>query len=105
MEQTIDMAVQRQTGADAVSQMAMAIAISKGVPLSKSTWEFGEDGTHEYAHRLDLSTEAKSVRIYFSDVDLTKSENVMRKRRTEARLNNAIDQMAVRAHAPTYAFK
>ena len=105
MDQISNVVEARQAGAEAISEMAIAIGVRKGTTIAKSSWDFGEDYAHEYAHRLELFTEEKSVRIYFSDVELTKWGSMVRQNRTASRLTSAIDQLTVRLHSPTYAFK
>ena len=105
MDQISSVVEARQAGADAISELAIAIAAKKGTTISKPSWDFGDDCAHEYAHRLELFTEEKSVRIYFSDVELTKWESMVRQNRTASKLTSAIDQLTVRLHSPTYAFK
>ena len=105
MKQHDDVMPNRQAGAEAIARMARVIGINKGTLLSECVWELGEDHAHEYAHRLELSTENKSVRLYFSDAELTGSGNAARQKRTEARLSSAIAQLCSRTPAQTYSFQ
>ncbi|NEX63129.1 hypothetical protein G3574_18755 [Noviherbaspirillum sp. 17J57-3] len=63
----------------------------------------GTDLLHEYAHRLDINTATSTVRLYFSDLDLTSWGNESRTERMEDRLHRAIAQLVPRIHASTYA--
>jgi hypothetical protein len=97
--------IDRVVGADAISEIAIAIGTEHGVVVSERVWDIGEDFAHEYAHRLDLSTATKSVRLYFSDSDLTTSGNNSRKERVKDRLYRAIAQLVVRTPSPMYAYR
>lgn len=100
-----DTRVDRLASADVLSAKAVAIGIENGVAISKCAWDIGADFGHEYAHRLDLSTETNTVRIYFSDLELTTSDNEPRKNRTEDRLQRAVVQLIVRAPQATYTYR
>lgn len=99
------MKIDRLAGADAISKKAVAIGAESGVTITDCVWDIGEDLGHEYAHRLDLFAETKTVRLYFSELELTTSGNEARKKRAEERLRNAIAQLSPRPHSPTYAFR
>lgn len=99
------MKIDRSAGAEAISQKAIAIAADSGVTIIKCIWDLGEDLGHEYAHRLELSTEAKTVRLYFPDLELTTTDSESRKKRTDDRLRNAIAQLSARPPSPTYAYR
>lgn len=90
-------------GADMISTSAREIGAKSDVILSECVWQIGEDFTHEYAHRLDLCTATKSVRLYFSDLELTAFLIANRKSRIEERLRSAIAQLVPRIPSPTYA--
>jgi hypothetical protein len=95
----------RQAGAEAISRLAIAIGAENDVNISKCVWDLGEDFGLQHAHRLDLFTETKTVRLYFPDLELTTSTNDARKKRTEDRLRSAIAQLASKPPAPTYAYR
>lgn len=99
------MKIDRLTGAEAISQKAIEIGAALGVVINRCVWDMGEDFTHEYAHRLDLFAETKTVRLYFSDLELTTSGNEARARRMEDRLQNAVAQLVTRAPSPTYSYR
>lgn len=96
--------IERAAGAAAISAIAGVIGSEHGVVVSERVWDIGEDFGHEYAHRLDLSTETNTVRLYFSDPDLTASGNRSRKARVEDRLRRAIAQLVVRTPSPMYTY-
>lgn len=96
---------ERLAGADAISAKAVAIGAELGVLITECVWDIGQDLTHEHAHRLDLLTAAKSVRLYFRDRELTASGNTSCTKRIEDRLRRAIVQLLSRPPEPTYAFR
>lgn len=98
-------AAERQEAAEAISRMEKAIGMEKGIIIERCSWDLGQDFAHEYAHRLELFTEQRSVRIYLSDAELMRSGNAVRQKHTERRLADSIDQLLVHVPAPTYAFK
>jgi hypothetical protein len=95
--------IDRLKGADIISSSAREIGLQSDVVLSECVWEIGEDIGHEFAHRLDLCTAAKSVRLYFSELDLTTLLTPSRKNRINERLRSAIAQLLPRIPARTYA--
>lgn len=95
--------IDRQAGADAISAKAIAIGMEHGVVISKCVWDLGQDYTLQHAHRLDLFTETKTVRLYFPDVELTTTGNEGRAKRTENRLQSAIVQLLSLTPSPTYS--
>ena len=97
--------IDRLASANALSARAMAIGVEQGVVIAECVWDIGADLGHEYAHRLDISTATNTVRLYFSDLDVTASDNECRKSRTEDRLQRAISQLVTRAPAPTYTYR
>lgn len=96
------MRIDRLAGADAISAKAIAIGTELGVVVSECVWDIGVDLTHAYAHRLDVSTATNTVRLYFSELDLTTSGNESRKERIADRLRRAIVQLVGRVPSPTY---
>jgi hypothetical protein len=98
-----NMKIDRMEGAKIISASAKEIGSQHDVVLSECIWEIGEDISHEYAHRLDLCTAAKSVRLYFSDLELTALVIANRKKRIEERLRSAIAQLLPRSPSRTYA--
>jgi hypothetical protein len=94
--------IDRMAGAEAISAKAIAIGMEHGVVISECVWDIGQDFGHEHAHRLDLSTATKTVRLYFPDLELTTSDNESRTKRTEDRLRRAIAQLLTRSPVPTY---
>jgi hypothetical protein len=102
MNHECGMKIDRLAGAEAISAKAIAIGNEDGVVISRCVWDIGEDFGHEHAHRLDLFTETKTVRLYFPDVELTTTGNIARAKRTEDRLRNAIAQLVPRSPSPTY---
>lgn len=97
--------IERSNGAAAISAQAVALASTLDVDLVECVWDIGADLTHEHAHRLDLITVAKSVRVYFRDLELTTTGNPSRAKRTEERLQRAIVQLQQRTPAPTYGYR
>lgn len=97
--------IDREAGADAISAIAITIGTQHGVVLSERVWDLGTDLGHEYAHRLDLGTATNTVRLYFSDLDLTRSGDKYRKERVEDRLHRAIAQLVVRTPTSTYRYR
>jgi hypothetical protein len=94
----------RQAGADAISAWAVEIALAHGVVLVKCEWDLGEDFSHQHAHRLDLFTDSKSVRLYFPDLELMQPQHEARKHKTHDRLVSAIAQLKTVPPSPTYSF-
>jgi hypothetical protein len=105
MSEEREMTIKRQTGADAISARSIAIGLEIGVVVTECVWDLGQDFGLQHAHRLDLCTETKKVRLYFADLELTAPDNNARKNRTEARLQSAIAQLSSRPPAPTYAYR
>ena len=103
MNQPCNMKIDRLAGAEAISERAREIGIEKELVISECVWDIGEACGLQHAHRLDLSTTTKTVRLYFPDLELTTAGNEARKKRTEDRLYNAIAQLLPRSPAPTYA--
>ncbi|RJG05970.1 hypothetical protein D3870_08005 [Noviherbaspirillum cavernae] len=99
------MKIDRKTGADAISESARAIAMEHGILLSECVWDLGQDFRLEHAHRLDLVTATKSVRLYFPDLELTTSGNEHREKRTRDRLHRAISQLISRPPTATYTYR
>lgn len=104
MNKDSDKTLDRAVGAADISAIATVIGSEHGLVVSERVWDMGEDFGHEYAHRLDLSTATKTVRLYFSDLDLTASGNKSRKARVEDRLRRAITQLVVRTPTPMYTY-
>jgi hypothetical protein len=96
--------IDRSAGADAISAMAVAIGLEHGVAISECVWDIGDDVAHEHAHRLDLITATKTVRLYFPDLELTTSGNEYRRKRTEDRLRRAVAQLVSHSPVPTYTY-
>jgi len=105
MDKDSRMRIDRVTGADAISAIAIAIGTEHGVVVSERVWDIGTDIGHEYAHRLDLGTATNTVRLYFSDLDLTTSGDKYRKERVEDRLHRAIAQLVARTPTSTYTYR
>ncbi|MGZ5819758.1 MAG: hypothetical protein ACXWJE_07990 [Burkholderiaceae bacterium] len=97
------MKIDRMAGADIISASAKEIGIESDVVLSECVWQIGEDFNHEYAHRLDIGTASKTVRLYFSDLELTAILVANRKNRIDERLRSAIAQLVPRLPSRTYA--
>jgi len=104
MNEDSSKAIDCAAGATVISEIATVIGSEHGVDVSGRVWDMGEDFGHEYAHRLDLSTATNTVRLYFSDLDLTASGNKARKSRVEDRLRRAIAQLVVRTPSPMYTY-
>jgi hypothetical protein len=94
---------ERLAGAEAISAKAISIGAEYDVAISECVWDIGEDLEHEHAHRLDLITETKNVRLYFRDLDLTTADNASRLKRTEDRLHRAVAQLVSRSPVSTYS--
>lgn len=105
MNNDSNMRIDRAAGAAAISTKAIAIGMEHGVVISECVWDLGKDARLEHAHRLDLITATKTVRLYFPDLELTTSGNESRTKRTEDRLHRAISQLVARAHVPTYTYE
>ena len=103
MDQDHKATINRQAGAEAISARAIAIGSEIGAIIVKCDWDLGSDSRLQHAHRLDLFTDAKSVRLYFPDVELTTTGNAARTKRTEERLRSAIAQLLSLSRAPTYS--
>jgi len=102
MDKEGNMRVDRLAGAEAISAKAIAMALEQDVVISECAWNFGEDFQLEHAHRLDLITTTRTVRLYFADRELTASGNAYRKNVTEDRLSRAVAQLVLRSPSPTY---
>jgi hypothetical protein len=105
MDQERNERIDRLAGAEAISARALAIGMESGVVISKCVWDIGEDFGLQHAHRLDLFTDMKTVRLYFPDLELTTSGNEARTKRTEDRLRSAIAQLSSGPPSPTYAYR
>jgi 2-polyprenyl-6-methoxyphenol hydroxylase-like FAD-dependent oxidoreductase len=105
MNQEQDAVTDRQAAAEIISARAMEIGRARGIAITQCVWDIGQDLGHPHAHRLDIFTEAKSVRLYFPDIELTSMENEVRRKRTETRLNNAIAQLLSRVPSATYSYR
>jgi hypothetical protein len=105
MNKDSSMTIERSAGADAISAKAVAIGMEHGLVISECVWDMGADLRHPYAHRLDISTGVNTVRLYFSDLDLTTAGNASREERVEDRLQRAIAQLVARAPLPTYTYR
>lgn len=103
MNQDVSMKIDRLAGAEAISARAREIGAENGVIISECVWDIGQAVELQHAHRLDLFTTTKSVRLYFPDLELSTVGNEVRKKRTEDRLRGAIAQLMPRSPAPTYA--
>ena len=103
MNQELNIKIDRLAGAEAISARAREIGLENGVIISGCVWDIGQSGELQHAHRLDISTETKTVRIYFPDQELSTSGNQVRKKRTDDRLRDAIAQLLPRTPVPTYA--
>jgi hypothetical protein len=103
MNQDVSMKIDRLAGAEAISARAREIGAENGVIISECVWDIGQSVELQHAHRLDLSTATKTVRLYFPDLELSTVGNEIRKKRTEDRLRGAIAQLMPRSPAPTYA--
>lgn len=97
------MKIDRLAGAEAISARAKEIGLENGVVISECVWDIGQSVELQHAHRLDISTPTKTVRIYFPDPELSTAGNDVRKKRTEDRLRDAIAQLLPRSPSPTYA--
>jgi len=93
----------RQAGAEAISATAIAIGNEIGAVIVNCIWDLGTDSRLMHAHRLDLFTDTKSVRLFFADVELTTTGNVARAKRIEERLRTAMAQLLSLPRAPTYS--
>jgi|SRR5450830_13039 len=100
-----DTVIERSAGAAAISAKALALALAQEVEIVDCVWDIGADLTHEHAHRLELVTAGKSVRVYFRELELTTADNSSRSKRIDERLQRAIAQLQQRAPAPTYAYR
>lgn len=106
MTQKRNISIERQAGADAISAKAVAIGAEHDVLISECVWDLGEDVGHPHAHRLDLITATKTVRLYFPDLELTASSaSGSRAKRTEDRLQRAVAQLLSQAPSATYTYR
>lgn len=94
--------VNRLQGADILSAKAIAIALERNVVITQCVWDLGEDVGHEHAHRLDIVTATKAVRMYFPDRALLTAGNEYQRERTEDRISRAVAQLVLHAPSPTY---
>ena len=97
------MKIDRLAGAETISARAREIGAENGVVISECVWDIGQSVELQHAHRLDISTATKTVRLYFPDLELSTSGHDVRKKRTEDRLRDAIAQLMPRSPCPTYA--
>ncbi|SRR5450830_546814 len=97
--------IERSVGAAAIATEASALAAGQEVLIVECVWDIGTDLTHEHAHRLDLVTADKSVRVYFPELELTTTGHAYRAKRITERLQRAIAQLHQSAPAPTYSFR
>src|SRR5450830_1554739 len=97
--------IERTAGAAAIAAKAVAIALAQEVEIVDCVWDIGADLGHEHAHRLDLVTADKSVRVYFTELELTTTGHAYRAKRITERLQRAIAQLHQSAPAPTYSFR
>jgi hypothetical protein len=95
----------RMAGADAISAKAIAIAAEQQVLIVECVWDIGTDLDHEHAHRLDLVTATRTVRLYFRDRELNMPGNDSCARRIDDRLRRAIAQLQSHPPAQTYTFR
>jgi hypothetical protein len=95
----------RMAGADAISAKAIAIGAEQQVLIAECVWDFGTDLTHEHAHRLDLVTASRTVRLYFRERELNMVDNESCDRRIDDRLRRAIAQLQSHPPAQTYTFR
>lgn len=105
MDQTNRHRIDRQAGADAIAARAVALGSEHGIAVVKCTWDLGQDVALQHAHRLDLCTDTRTVRLYFPDIELTTTGNEARCKRTEERLRSAVAQLQALPPAPTYSFR
>ena len=103
MNQDASTKIDRLVGAEIISARAREIGAEHGVIISDCVWDIGQSVELQHAHRLDISTAAKTVRLYFPDLELSTAGNTVRKKRTEDRLRDAIAQLMPRSPSPTYA--
>jgi len=97
--------IERNVGTAAIAAQANELAAAAGVQIVDAVWDIGDDLTHEHAHRLDLVTADKSVRLYFTEPEVTTSGHAMRSKRVTERLQRAIAQLLQRTPAATYTFR
>ena len=95
----------RMAGAAAISAKAIAIGAEQNVLIAECVWDMGTDLTHEHAHRLDLITAARTVRLYFRDRELTMQVSESSTRRIDDCLRRAIARLQERTPAQTYTFR
>jgi hypothetical protein len=105
MNKESNITIDRLAGAEAISAKAKAIGIEHGVSIIECVWDIGDDFGHEHAHRLELITATKTVRVYFPDLELTTSGNESRQKKTEDRLHRAVAQLVSHTPLPTYAYQ
>jgi len=97
--------IDRNVGTAAITAQAKALAAAESVEIVDVVWDIGADLTHEHAHRLDLVTADKSVRLYFTETELTSNGHAARSKRVTERLQRAIAQLLQRTPAATYTFR
>jgi hypothetical protein len=95
--------IDRSSGANAISAFAKEIGMEHGIEISSCIWDMGQDIEHQHAHRVDISTSLKTVRLYFNELELTTTGNSARENRIKQRLRSAIAQLLPRSPVPTYA--
>lgn len=105
MSENQEVIINRLSSVDVINSRAIAIGKESGVVIERCIWDISEDLSHEYAHRLDLFTDLKTVRLYFPDIELRKPEDVNRKKRIDARLKSGIAQLIPHVPASTYTFQ
>lgn len=105
MNENQEVIISYRTGVDVINSRAVAIGKESGVFIERCIWDVSEDLSHEYAHRLDLFTDLKKVRLYFPDIEVTKAGDANRKKRIDARLKSAIAQLIPHVPASTYTFR
>jgi len=103
MDQDQQSAMNRQAGAEVISARATALGSEIGAVIVKCVWDLGTDCRLQYAHRLDIFTEEKTVRLYFADVELTTTGNAARAKRIDERLRGAVAQLLSLTPGPTYS--
>jgi hypothetical protein len=95
--------IDRLAGAETISARAREIGTENGVTITDCIWDIGQSVELQHAHRLDICTDGKSVRLYFPDLELSTSGDNGRQKRTENRLRDAIAQLTPRSPSRTYA--
>lgn len=102
---SLSITIERSVGAAAIVAQATLLASAEGVEITDVVWDIGDDLAHEHAHRLDLLAADKSVRLYFTEPELTTSGHSIRNKRITDRLQRAIAQLMPRSPEPTYPFR